>query len=74
MLTAFNPHTSGSGITWTGLAVIAAWGIGALLLSTRFFRWTPHQAEEGAGTSVEGATHHEWRAGNRAAYSMIGRA
>jgi hypothetical protein len=41
MLAAFNPHTSGSGITWTGLAVIAAWGIGALLLSTRFFRWTP---------------------------------
>lgn len=41
MLTAFNPQTHGSGITWTALAVIAAWGVGALLVSARFFRWTP---------------------------------
>jgi ABC-2 type transport system permease protein len=41
MLIAFNPHTSGSGIAWSDLAVIAAWGIGALLLSIRYFRWAP---------------------------------
>jgi ABC-2 type transport system permease protein len=41
MLTAFNPNTTGSGITWVDLAIMAAWGIGALLVSIRFFRWTP---------------------------------
>lgn len=41
MLIAFNPHTAGSGIAWSHLAVIAAWGLGALLLSARYFRWAP---------------------------------
>jgi ABC-2 type transport system permease protein len=44
MLIAFNPHTAGSGIAWSDLAIIAAWGIGALLLSIRFFRWTPESS------------------------------
>jgi ABC-2 type transport system permease protein len=31
----------GSGLEWGNLAVVAAWGVFGLLLSVRFFRWTP---------------------------------
>jgi ABC-2 type transport system permease protein len=31
----------GSGIEWTDLAVVAAWGIAGLVAAIRFFRWTP---------------------------------
>ena len=41
-LRAFDPRTAAPGIAWTHLAILAAWGIGALLVATRRFRWTPH--------------------------------
>jgi ABC-2 type transport system permease protein len=41
LLTAFNPATPGSGFEWDKLAIVAAWGVGALLVATRTFRWTP---------------------------------
>jgi ABC-2 type transport system permease protein len=31
----------GSGLDWSNLAVVAIWGVAGLLLSIRFFRWTP---------------------------------
>ena len=30
-----------SGVDWGNLAVVAIWGVAGLLLSIRFFRWTP---------------------------------
>lgn len=41
LLTAFNPTTTGSGIEWGHLAVMALWGVGGLIVATRTFRWTP---------------------------------
>ena len=41
LLTAFDPRTTGAGIAWGDLAVIAAWGVAGALLAVRFFRWTP---------------------------------
>jgi ABC-2 type transport system permease protein len=38
--TAFTT-SSGSGFEWGNLAVVAAWGVGGLLLAVRFFRWVP---------------------------------
>lgn len=40
---AYNPNTVGSGFEWGDLAVVAIWGVAGLLLSIRFFRWTPRQ-------------------------------
>lgn len=40
MLTAFDPHTTGAGFEWNHLAVLCAWGGGALL-AARWFRWAP---------------------------------
>lgn len=42
----FSPLTAGSGLQWSHLAVMAAWGVGGLLLALRYFRWEP---KEGAG-------------------------
>jgi ABC-2 type transport system permease protein len=33
--------SSGSGISWDNLAVVALWGVAGLLLAIRYFRWTP---------------------------------
>jgi ABC-2 type transport system permease protein len=41
LLTSFNPATTGSGFEWGKLAVVAAWGVGALLVAMRTFRWVP---------------------------------
>jgi ABC-2 type transport system permease protein len=41
LLEAFNPATTGSGFEWGKLAVVAAWGVAALVVATRTFRWTP---------------------------------
>ena len=41
LLTAFDPATTGSGFEWGNLAVVAAWGVGALLVAMRTFHWTP---------------------------------
>ena len=38
---AFDPQTTGAAIRWWDLAVLAAWGVGALLVALRFFRWQP---------------------------------
>jgi ABC-2 type transport system permease protein len=41
LITVFNPHTTGTGIKAWDLAVIGIWGLSALLISIRYFRWTP---------------------------------
>jgi ABC-2 type transport system permease protein len=41
LLVAYNPHTSGSGFAATDLLVVAAWGVGGLLVALRRFRWLP---------------------------------
>ncbi len=41
LLAAYNPHTVGSGLNWGDLAVLAAWGIAALVVTTRRFSWLP---------------------------------
>jgi len=38
---AFDPATTGTGISWRDLAVITAWGIGGLVVATRRFAWAP---------------------------------
>jgi ABC-2 type transport system permease protein len=38
---AFDPATTGIGIEWGQLAIVAAWGLAGLLLAIRFFRWAP---------------------------------
>ena len=39
--TAWNPNTAGAGFEWADLAIVAAWGIAALLVAVRTFRWEP---------------------------------
>jgi len=41
LLTAYNPHVSGAGFAWRDLAVIAAWGVGGLIVALRRFSWVP---------------------------------
>jgi ABC-2 type transport system permease protein len=41
VLTAFDPTTTGAGIDWGDLAVLAAWGIAGVLIALRTFRWSP---------------------------------
>ena len=41
LLTAYDPTTTGAGFAWGDLAVIAAWGVGGLVVAARRFRWTP---------------------------------
>lgn len=44
LFTAFDPATSGLGLAWADLAVVAAWGAGAALLAARTFRWIPRRS------------------------------
>jgi ABC-2 type transport system permease protein len=37
-------HTHGTGIAGTDLLIVAAWGLAALLIATRTFRWSPRAA------------------------------
>jgi len=37
----FNPNTTGNGVAVGHLAVLAAWGVGALVVAARRFRWEP---------------------------------
>jgi ABC-2 type transport system permease protein len=41
LLVAYNPHTSGSGFAAADLLVVAAWGVGGLLVALRRFSWLP---------------------------------
>lgn len=41
MLTAMTPVTAAPGISWSDLAVVAAWGVGGFVVSRFAFRWTP---------------------------------
>ncbi len=43
LFVAFDPRTTGAGIVGSDLLVLAAWGVGGLLLAVRFFIWTPRQ-------------------------------
>jgi ABC-2 type transport system permease protein len=41
LLEAFDPRTTGPGIAWGDLAVVAGWGVAGLVAALLFFRWTP---------------------------------
>jgi ABC-2 type transport system permease protein len=41
---AWNPLTTGSGFEWGHLAVVAGWGVVALAIAVRTFRWTPRSS------------------------------
>ena len=41
LLTAYNPHTTGSGFAGWDLLIVAAWGAGGLLIALRRFSWMP---------------------------------
>ena len=43
LLTAYNPHTSGSGFAVTDLLIVAAWGSGGLVVALRTFSWIPRR-------------------------------
>jgi ABC-2 type transport system permease protein len=41
---AFDPATTGAGIVWSDLAVLAVWGAAGLALALVRFSWTPSTA------------------------------
>jgi ABC-2 type transport system permease protein len=41
LLAAYNPYTTGSGLRWGDLAVVAAWGAAGLIVAVRRFSWLP---------------------------------
>lgn len=41
LLTAYNPHTTGSGFAGLDLLVLAAWGVAGLVVALARFRWQP---------------------------------
>jgi ABC-2 type transport system permease protein len=41
LLTAYNPHTTGSGFAGIDLLIVAAWGVGGLIVALRRFSWLP---------------------------------
>jgi ABC-2 type transport system permease protein len=41
LLAAYNPHTTGSGLRWGDLAILAAWGVAGLIIAVRRFSWLP---------------------------------
>jgi hypothetical protein len=40
---AFNPYTSGSGLSVTDVAVLGAWGIAGVVFAMMKFSWEPHR-------------------------------
>lgn len=44
LLTAYNPHTHGAGFAGTDLLILAAWGLGGLVVALRRFSWLPLSA------------------------------
>jgi ABC-2 type transport system permease protein len=43
MLATYSPQLAPGGLEWQDLAVVAAWGIGAVIFSVRFFSWEPRR-------------------------------
>ncbi len=41
LLAAYNPHTTGAGFAWSDLLVVAAWGLGGVLIAVNRFSWQP---------------------------------
>jgi len=41
LLTAYNPYTTGLGFAGKDLLIVAAWGVGGLLIALRRFSWMP---------------------------------
>jgi ABC-2 type transport system permease protein len=41
LLQAYNPYTTGSGLNWGYLAILAAWGAAGLIIAVRRFSWLP---------------------------------
>ena len=41
LLTAYNPHTTGTGFSATDLLILATWGLGGLIVALRRFSWLP---------------------------------
>jgi len=41
LLEAYNPYTTGSGLNWGYLAILAAWGVAGLIMAVRRFSWLP---------------------------------
>jgi ABC-2 type transport system permease protein len=41
LFTAWDPATTGAGIAWGDLAVVAAWGVAGLVVALASFRWEP---------------------------------
>jgi ABC-2 type transport system permease protein len=41
LLVAYNPHTRGSGFSGVDLLIVAAWGVGGLIIALRRFSWLP---------------------------------
>lgn len=46
LFACFDPRTGGGGFRWGKLAVLAAWGVGALVLAMRTFSWVPRRDAE----------------------------
>lgn len=41
LVAAYNPHTKGSGLSWSDLGLLAAWGVVGLVVAMRRFSWLP---------------------------------
>ncbi len=42
--TVLSPSTTGWGLSWENIAILAGWGIAGLIVSARYFRWEPRIA------------------------------
>lgn len=42
-LEAYNPNTVGAGFDWGNLAIVAAWGLVAMAIALKTFRWAPKE-------------------------------
>jgi hypothetical protein len=43
LLAAYNPYTTGSGLNWGYLGILAAWGVVGLIVAVHRFRWLPRE-------------------------------
>jgi ABC-2 type transport system permease protein len=44
LLSAYNPHTTGSGLSFGDLAVLLVWGVAGFVVAARRFRWVPSRS------------------------------